>query len=155
MTEEPPYYYGSAENKLNSKGQVALPARFRSILPNTDQSRNFVIVRGESHCLYMYTYQQFGKIKDNARRVAEESGNSDFYRSFMAEAHAVEVDSQGRFVLPQFLMKTIGIVGPGVLFIGVDDRIEIWEPSTYTHNRGDNDRYEELRHSVARSIFGI
>ena len=87
-----PYFYGNAENKLNSKGQVAIPAKFRSFHP--EDERNYVILRGAANCLYMYTHRQFGKIKDNARRIAEESGDSDFFRSFMAEAHPVEVDTQ-------------------------------------------------------------
>lgn len=156
MMDNSPYYYGQAENKLNSKGQVAIPARFRSNLPDTEQGRHFVIVRGELQCLYMYTHQQFGTIKNNARQVAEKSGDPDFYRTFMAEAHAVELDTQGRFVLPQHLMRVAGIAGPGVLFVGVDDRIEIWEPAFYAsrHDEGRG-RFEELRRSAARSIFGI
>ena len=154
MGDNTPFYYGSAENKLNTKGQVAIPARFRSTLPDSERSGNFVIVRGEPQCLYMYTHQQFGKIKDNARRVAEQSSDPDFYRSFMAEAYAVELDTQGRFVLPQSLMRAVGLKGPGVLFIGVDDRIDIWEPGTYSGTCGGHARFEELRRSAARSVFG-
>ncbi|MDR1744660.1 MAG: hypothetical protein LBS30_02790 [Planctomycetota bacterium] len=155
MSDTTPFYYGSAENKLNAKGQVAIPARFRSALSDLDLKSNFVLIRGEPQCLYMYTHSQFGAIKDNARRVALESGDADFYRSFMAEAHAVELDTQGRFVLPQALMKAVGMKGPGVLFIGVDDRIEIWEPGVYDAARGEKARFEELRRSAARSIFGM
>lgn len=155
MSDNTPFYYGRAENKLNSKGQVAIPARFRSTLPEDEQSRNYVIIRGEASCLYMYTHRQFATIKDNARKIAEESGDSDFFRSFMAEAHAVEVDTQGRFVLPQSFMQSAAIRGPGVLFIGVDDRIEIWEPSHYQETRDNVDRYEEKRKTVAKRIFGV
>ncbi|MCD8138333.1 MAG: hypothetical protein LUE17_00880 [Planctomycetaceae bacterium] len=150
-----PYFYGSAENKLNSKGQVAIPARFRSFQADDEQSRTWVILRGEATCLYMYTHRQFGKIKENARRVAEESGDSDFFRSFMAEAHPVEVDSQGRFVLPGHFIDAARIVGPGVLFIGVDDRIEIWEPKLYAASVEKTAKYEERRRTAARKIFGI
>ncbi len=155
MSENSPFYYGSAENRLNAKSQVAIPARFRSALSDNELNGNFVLIRGEPQCLYMYTHLQFAKIKDNARKVAAESGDADFYRSFMAEAHAVELDTQGRFVLPQALMKAVGMKGPGVLFIGVDDRIEIWEPHVYEAARGEKARFEELRRSAARSIFGM
>lgn len=153
--ETPCYYYGSAENKLNIKGQVAIPARFRSQLPESELTRNYVIIRGEGCCLYMYTHRQFATIKDNARRVAEELGDIGFYRSFMSEAVAVEVDNQGRFVLPQHFMKAVGISGPGVLFLGVDDRIEIWDPATYGVEKQDSDTHEEVRQAAARKIFGI
>lgn len=155
MQTDTPFFYGSAENKLNSKGQVAIPARIRSQLPDSESIRNYVIIRGEERCLYMYTHRQFATIKDNARRVAEELGDSSFYRSFMAEAYAVEVDNQGRFVLPQHFMKSVGITGPGVLFVGVDDRIEIWHPETYGNTQEEANKYEEVRRTAARRIFGI
>ncbi len=154
MNETTPFYYGSAENKLNAKGQVAIPARFRSALSEEDQNRNFVLIRGELNCLYMYTHRQFAAIKDNARRIAGEAGDSDFFRAFMAEAHAVDLDTQGRFVLPQALMRQIGLVGPGVQFVGVDDRIEIWEPSQYEATRASAPGYEEQRKNAAKRIFG-
>lgn len=155
MSIDTPYFHGSAENKLNSKGQVAIPARFRSVLPEEDRSKNYVILRGEGQCLYMYTYRQFATIKDNARRVAEERDDGAFYRSFMAAATSVEIDTQGRFVLPQQLMKEVGIKGPSVQFIGVDDRIEIWDPEVYASSSGMADKYAELLRSEAGRIFGI
>lgn len=155
MTNSSPYYYGSAENKLNSKGQVAIPARFRSALPPDEASKSYVIIRGEGDSLYMYTHRQFATIKDNARRLADETGDSGFFRSFMAEACAVDIDPQGRFVLPQHFMKAAGIKGPTVLFIGVDDRIEIWEPALYAATRDEGEKYETMRRSAARKIFGI
>lgn len=155
MPEPSPYYYGSAENKINSKGQVVIPARFRSVHTEEDQGKSFVIVRGQSRCLYMYSYKQFGKIKDKARKIAEEKDNSAFYRQFMAEACAVDIDNQGRFVLPQNLMKMTGITGPTVLFVGIDDRIEIWEPSEFSKVQDDSAEYEVFRLAVSKDIFGI
>ena len=155
MTIQNPYYYGSAENKLNSKGQVVMPARFRSVLSEEDANWNYVITRGEESCLYVYTHRQFEKIKDNVKGVALETGDSEFYRRFMAEACAVDIDTQGRFVLPPSLMKAVAITGPTILFIGMDDRLEIWEPSIYSKARIEDSRYEETRRNAARRIFGI
>lgn len=156
METSTPYYYGSAENKLNSKGQVAIPARFRSVLPEEEKNTNYVIIRGENNsCLYMYTHRQFGVIKDNVRQVALDTGDREFFRDFMAAACPVDVDTQGRFVLPQLLMREAGIAGPGILFLGVDDRIEIWEPGVYAARRENEGKFEEIRRSAARKIFGI
>lgn len=159
MTETLPFYYGCAENKLNTKGQVAIPARFRAALPEEEQNRNFVILRGEPNCLYMYTHRQFAVVKENARQVARETGDSAFFRAFMAEACAVDLDTQGRFVLPQHLMTLVGLAGPGVKFVGVDDRIEIWDPARYeAEARGGGGLsaplYEEQRKNAAKRIFG-
>ncbi len=155
MATETPYYYGRAENKLNSKNQVAIPARFRSVLPEEDQSRNYVIIRGADDCLYMYTHRQFGQVLENVRQVAEESGDRAFYRGFMAEAYPVDIDTQGRFVLPQTHMKAVGIRGPNVLFIGMGNRIEIWDPEVFAASQaGPETLAERLRRDNNR-IFGI
>ena len=153
--DEVPYYYGSAENKLNSKGQVAVPARFRSVLSEADRNRNCVLVRGHECCLFMYTHRQFGKIKDNVRRLAEETGNQGFLREFMAKAAPVDLDPQGRFVLPGDLMREAGVKGPGILFIGMDDRIEIWEPSTYAARRVKETGYDDILAKAGERIFGL
>ena len=155
MTAENPYYYGSAENKLNTKGQVAIPARFRAVLSEEDRGCGFVVVLGGGSCLYMYTHRQFARVKDNVRRLAEARDDGDFYRDFMADACPVDLDTQGRFVLPQALMREVGIKGPTVLFIGMDDRIEVWEPEVYRESRSKRERYKEQYRDSARDIFGI
>lgn len=153
MSETTSYFFGSAENKLNSKGQVAIPARIRSALP--EDVRSFVLTLGEVQCLYMYTLSQFAVVKDRAKEFAEKENDAGFYRSFMAEAYGVDLDTQGRFVLPQHFLRAAGIVGQGVLFVGLNNRVEIWEPSLFEKNRGDAEKYELLRKKGARSIFGI
>ncbi|MDR3210740.1 MAG: hypothetical protein LBU79_02340 [Planctomycetota bacterium] len=155
MSPDSPYYYGSSENRLNSKGQVAIPARFRLAAPEEDQRRNYVLVRGETACLYLYTHRQFGRIKDNVKRLAEGAGDGEFYRRFMAETQAVDLDTQGRFVVPATMLAAVGIAGPRLLFIGMDDRIEIWDPDAWQAASGDSANYEDTRRREARQIFGI
>lgn len=155
MLVNEPYYYGSAENKLNSKGQVAIPARFRPTSTEEGERKNYVLVRGEGQCIYMYTHQRFAGVKDNVKRIADETDNDGFYRTFMKDVQSVELDTQGRFVLPQILMREVGIKGPSILFIGMDDRIEIWDPAVYEGGSAASQHYEETRKKAARKIFGI
>lgn len=154
MIAENPFYYGSAENKLNSKGQVAIPARFRMAASEEDRVRNYVLTLGEDNCLFMYTHRHFARIKDNVRRIAEQNNDILFYRRFMAETYAVDLDTQGRFVVPQTLMREAGIKGPSLLFIGMDDRIEIWDPSHYNASSGDTAAFTQQRREKVRDIFG-
>jgi MraZ protein len=150
-----PFFYGSSENRLNTKGQVALPKRFRDVLPEEELALGFVLVRGREDCLYMYTHRQFAEVKARAREVAVEENDPEFLRAFLESAHAVDVDAQGRFVLPAGLRTAAGIGGPGVLFLGMDDRIEVWEPSRREAARAPSADYEAARETQARRIFGI
>lgn len=151
----PPFFYGQSQNRLNAKGQVAIPKRFRDVVPEGERGEGFVLVRGETQCLYMYTHRQFAEIKERVRQVAVEQGDSEFFRRFMENASAVDLDSQGRFVLPAALRESAGITGPDVLFIGMDDRIEIWHPEERTALQGGADEYEEQRRMQAKRIFGL
>ena len=153
MAAEDQFYYGNAENKLNSKGQVAIPARFRLADSEEDRKRGYVLVRGEGKCVYMYTHRKFAAIKDNARSVAEKRNDLNFFRRFMSEAQAVELDTQGRFVMPQILMRQVGIKGPSIYFAGIGDRIEIWDPEMYRAVVGADQEYEATRSQAARDIF--
>ncbi len=52
-------------------------------------------------------------------------------------------------------MREVGIKGPSILFIGMDDRIEVWDPDIYQAGSVETQQYEETRKKVARKIFGI
>lgn len=147
------YFYGSSSTRLSPKGQVALPKRFRDILPDEERAAGFVLIPGQGGCLYLYTHRQFGKIRENARAIALRDNDPEFFRMFMEEASPVDLDTQGRFVLPQVLRELAGL--EEALFIGMDDRIEIWSPARRKAARLDDGAYLSKRESDARSLFGI
>jgi len=148
------FFYGSAINRLNSKGQVAIPKRFRDVVPPEERKQGFVLVMGEGS-IYMYTHRQFGMIKDRVRAEAERRNDPEFLRVFMENAHAVDIDNQGRFVLPLALRMVAGINEPEVLFVGMDDRIEIWAPEARRRQRQEGVEMAQHEKETARTIFGI
>lgn len=150
-----PFFYGSAENRLSDKGQVAIPKRFRAVVPPEQLQEGFVVIQGEDECLYMYTHRQFGEIKGRVRALAKEESDPEFFRRFMENAYPVDLDAQGRFVLPGELRRDAGIAGPKVLFIGMDERIEIWSPEKRQASRVVGGEYEKRRKMQAKRIFGF
>ena len=61
-----------------------------------------------------------------------------YARMFFGNAERVDLDGQGRLVIPQKLRSTVGIARE-VLVIGVSDRLEIWSRETwdrYEHSHG-------------------
>jgi division/cell wall cluster transcriptional repressor MraZ len=148
-------FYGKSCNRLNSKNQVAIPKRFRAIVPEETLKRGFVLIKGEAQCLYMYTYQMFKLVKNRVRSLAEETNDPEFFRCFMESAHQICLDSQSRFILPADMEKAAGLKGKDILFIGNDDRIEIWEPTLRKDDPKSKTDNEELRKKHARRIFGL
>lgn len=153
--EQAAYFYGSYQNRLSPKGQVAIPKRFRDVLSAEEAQRGFVLIPGQSDCIYMYTHGQFGKIRENVRQVALRENDPEFFRLFLEESRPVDLDTQGRFVIPTELRTYAKIGGQDVLFIGVDDRIELWSPQVREAGRCAEAEYGRKRQQSAREIFGI
>lgn len=150
-----PYFYGRSDHRLNTKGQVAIPARFRSVLTAEALERGFVLLQGEAPCIYCYTHDQFREIVDRVMGEEETRGDADFLREFFEQVFAVDVDSQGRIVLPAQLREEVGISGKEVCFIGHNDRIEIWDAGVRGQERKrTREEYEAKRGRLARRIFG-
>lgn len=155
LAEKFAYFYGRSDHKLNAKGQVAVPARFRSMISESDLKQGLVLIKGELECVYCYTHSQFRKIVDKVMSDDETRGDADFLRDFFEEVYSVDIDSQGRIVLPSELRGTAQIKGNDVVFIGHNDRIEIWDAERRNKDRGDSaDTFVEKRSQMARRIFG-
>lgn len=149
------FFYGSSEHRINAKGQVAVPARFRSVLSDEALAQGFVLVRGEAPCIYLYTHDQFRVIVDRVMADEEMRSDAAFLRDFFEQIYAVDPDSQGRIVLPAMLRDEVGITGSDVVFIGHDDRVEIWDAEARRTERAESRaRHEEKRNRMARRIFG-
>lgn len=85
-----PFFYGRSENRLNTKGQVALPKSFRSMVEEAVLREGFVLVPGEQACIYMYTHRQFGVVRAAVRAFALEQNDPEFFRAFLEEAEPVD-----------------------------------------------------------------
>jgi MraZ protein len=78
----------------------------------------------------------------NALPRTEENRNA--IRIFSAESFPVEIDSQGRIIVPAPFQKQANLAKE-VVIAGVMDKIELWNPSAYEKFLGDNsDNYQEL-----------
>ena len=156
QTENNAYFYGHYTNSISSKGQVAIPKRFRDNLNEAETVGGFVLLPGQDRCLYLYTHLEFASIKTRVREMSVQNNAPEFFRSFMEEVLAIDTDNQGRFVIPQRMREYADLSGKEITFIGMDDRIEIWNPELRATERDkENKQYQQLRNSNATAIFGI
>lgn len=149
------FFYSSCENRISAKGQVAIPKRFRATVESVEGDTAFVLVPGSDACLYLYTHSQFGAIRAKVREVALEKNDPEFFRSFMEEVRAIDLDPQGRFVIPAVMREYADLNETEVLFIGMDDRIELWSPAKRDLVREQRKDYQEERTANSRRIFGL
>jgi len=124
-------FLGEYEHTIDSKGRLAVPAKFR-----TQMDQGAVISKGMGTCLSVYTMARWDE--KSAELVAGKSNDElrDFERRVYPSASEVELDGQGRMVIPAKL-RTYANLGTEVTVAGVRDHIEIWDRTawqTYQEN---------------------
>lgn len=122
--------FGEYECKIDSKGRFVLPSGLRKQLPKENQGE-FVINRGLDDCLVLYPIdvweRELKRIHSQNQYVA---ANRAFARKFMNGATPVELDSNGRVLVPKRLAGHAGLEKEVVL-VASFDRIEIWGKEVY------------------------
>jgi MraZ protein len=114
-------FLGEYEHTVDAKGRVAIPARFRA-----QMDRGAVISKGMGVCLSVYTMERWEE-KSN-ELVAGKSSDElrDFERRIYPSASEIDLDGQGRMVIPAKL-RTYARIGSEVTIAGVRDHFEIWD----------------------------
>lgn len=112
---------GEYNHSLDAKGRVILPADFRS-----EMGDSFIITKGLDSCLFIYPQSEWEQLSVKLRQLPlAKTEARAFVRFFFAGARQVELDKQGRFLIPATLRQHAALKKDAVL-IGVSNRIEVW-----------------------------
>ena len=119
-------FLGTYEPKLDDKGRVILPARFRE-----DMEGGIVLTRGQEHCIYAFPAQEFEQMTVELRRAPLSSKQArDYVRVLLSGAYKEVPDKQGRITLPPDLRKYAGLERE-LTVIGAGSRAEIWNSQAW------------------------
>ena len=126
---------GTHRYQLDQKGRISLPQRFRDAFVE-----GAWITLGQDGCLFVYpaaAWEEWSAGVDDSPLADRE--DRAFARMAFGQAEPVELDSQGRIVIPQRLRREVAL-GREAVIVGVRNRMEIWDGEEW-------DRYLE-RHSA-------
>lgn len=135
---------GTFTPKLDEKGRVILPAKFREEL-----AAGVVITRGQENCLYVFSEAEFVKLHERIREVPVTSRQArDYLRVFLSGAHPDTPDKQNRVTLPQVL-RDYASLERELTVIGAGSRAEIWNATAWQkyleeHETGFSQTAEEV-----------
>ena len=127
-------FLGTFTHNLDSKGRLAIPARFREAL--TDDS---VLTRGADQCLVIYPPDGWRSICARIETLPLSDQDARMYRRFLfADAMILDLDAQGRVLVASELRQYAGI-DRSVVFVGMDTEIEVWAADAWDsiHQRLD------------------
>lgn len=119
-------FLGTYTPRLDDKGRLILPAKFREEL-----AHGVVMTRGQDHCLYAFTSAEFERMYDQLRQapLAQKQAR-DYVRVMLSGADTQVPDKQGRITLPAPLRAYAGLTKE-LAVIGAGSRVEIWDAQAW------------------------
>ncbi|WP_101524164.1 MULTISPECIES: division/cell wall cluster transcriptional repressor MraZ [Nocardioides] len=141
-------FFGTYTPKLDDKGRLFLPAKFRDQL-----AEGLVVTRGQERCLTVWSLEDFGRLTERlAQAPVTNKGTRDYVRMLFAAASQEVPDKQGRISIPQVL-RDYASLSKDVIVIGSMNRIEIWDPASWASYSEEQEQvFSELSDEVFPGI---
>jgi MraZ protein len=119
-------FLGTHTPRLDEKGRLILPAKFRDALTS-----GLVITKGQERCLVVWPTAEFTEYAQKLRTAAPTNSSVRAYtRVFFSSAYDEQPDKQGRVTLPPSLREYAGL-DRDCIVVGADTRIEIWDAAAW------------------------
>ncbi len=117
---------GEYIHTLDDKNRISLPIKFRK-----EMGKSIVVAPGLDNCLSLYTTKEWQKISNKLSDSSMlASDNRSFSRFMFGQAVVVDVDGNGRILIPENL-KNRSSLSTKVVVIGVQNRVEIWNEGSW------------------------
>ncbi|NLY62754.1 MAG: division/cell wall cluster transcriptional repressor MraZ [Erysipelothrix sp.] len=141
-------FIGEYRHNLDAKGRIIVPAKFREQLTN-----NIILTRGLDGCITVYTLEQWQEIYKELKKLPTTKRESRMYIHMLtAKAAEVEIDRQGRILIPAPLIEAAKIEKESVI-VGAFDHIEIWSNEAWDKYYAEaSDSFEDIAESLTDFI---
>lgn len=139
-------FIGEYQHSIDPKKRLAVPSKFRGELKN-----KVVVTRGLDKCLFIYPMKVWEELANKLGTLpVGESGTRSFIRLMLAGAVDVEVDKQGRVLIPDYL-KEYAELGKNVIIAGLYNRLEIWDEKKWeAYKKGAEKNTDEIAEQLGK-----
>lgn len=139
-------FIGEYQHNVDVKKRVALPSKFRKEL-----GRKVVVTRGLDKCLFVYPLKTWEELAEKLGTLPMgESGTRSFVRLMLAGAIDVDLDKQGRILLPEYL-KEYAELDRNVTVAGLFNRLEIWDEEKWkAYRNGAEANTDEIAEQLGK-----
>lgn len=116
------YYY-----TVDLKGRIIIPAPFREIISSNYGLKLYITNAPFDRCLYIYPLEEWNRLQEQVRmKPRSDEAIRFFLRRVIASAVEVEMDRQGRVLIPAAHREDANI-NTSVVMAGQIERIELWD----------------------------
>jgi MraZ protein len=125
-------FSGRYDHTIDDKGRVSIPARFREILERDGLNRLYItnFISEQGRCLELFPPSEWERVVGKIRQNNSFDRNVQLFQTFyIGGAHDVQVDRQGRILIPPKL-REFARLEHEVTFSAMIDRFQLWDRST-------------------------
>ena len=143
-------FIGEYHHSIDEKGRLAVPTKYRESL-----GLGAVVTRGLDRCLFMYPMAAWQEISSHLATLPFSKANTrSFTRFLLAGAMDVELDKQGRIVVPEYL-RTFAGLRKSVVIAGLYNRLEVWDAEAWERYRAGAEQGSADIAETLGSDFGV
>ena len=119
---------GEYHNNLDLKGRVVIPSKLRESLGLV-----VVLTRGLDNSLFLFSKEEWNLLTEKLKDLSfTDKETRNFLRFFYSSAITLELDKQGRILIPNYL-KEFANLTKEIVLIGVLNRVEIWSIDSWNN----------------------
>ncbi len=146
--ERATFLTGEFRHALDDRGRVAVPVRFRPRL-----AEGATLARWLDGCLAIFPGPEWDELASKIRGLPLTNPQAREFARFMSSgAVEVDLDRQGRVLVPSYLREYASIESGEVVVVGALNRLELWSPARWQPYRS---RIEEQPEALAEHLAGL
>ena len=146
------FFRGINSINIDAKGRMAVPKRYRDAISEASDNQLVATIDLHSPCLLIYTLDEWEIIERKLMSLPNVDPQARLYqRLLIGQACEMEMDSQGRVLLPSQLREHAKLDKPAIL-LGQGNKFELWSQEAWDASRPemlDNVLNGEISESLA------
>jgi MraZ protein len=138
---------GNIPAKVDEKGRLKIPAAYLDVLK--EYGNLFYVTSEEGDHARIYPMKVWGQIEEKLAGISSYNvAKKKFLKHTNYFGQAVEMDAQGRILIPAVLREAAGMKGD-VEVMGQLTYLEVWNHDRFMDNMNKNQMTEEDRKTLA------
>jgi MraZ protein len=142
-------FTGHSEHSIDSKGRLAIPAKYRNQLDLQRDGEAWFCVPWPGGVLRLYTERKFEELAEQTpQSLMPGEDEADLESRFFGFAERLEMDGQGRIALPRQHLDLAGLTGAELVIVGARNRLEVRDRAAW--QAGQQESFARLPSLVSR-----
>lgn len=150
-------FRGLSDGQIDSKGRITIPANYRTMMVEESSGSLVVTIDTEERCLLLYPFAQWQIIEEKLESLPTfQPAARRIQRLLMGHATELELDRQGRVLLPP-LLRDYAELDKTVILVGQGKKIEIWSEPLWEDARATwlAESMDESQGGVPMELAGL